>query len=357
MERTLLDKGMKIFLSCLLAGAVLFSDQMVRGDALIRPKVIVVATFEVGEDTGDKPGEFQFWVEREKLTHTMTVPGVDHVVRYNDDGVFGVVSGTTVRSGLQIMALCFDPRFDLSHTYWLINGIAGVNPSVASIGSAAWAPHVVDGDIAYEIDSREIPTEWPYGIIPIGSTVPNTVPDPKAHMWAPHPMAWTMNPSLVDWAFHLSEHVELVDTPEAKKYRALYTDYPAAQKPPSVLEGDSFCSCRYWHGKAMAQWASDWDKIYTDGKGQFAMTAMEDQGIADALFRLDAMKKVDFQRVLFLRTGSNFCLPHPGQTAAASMTSEYAGMIPALEAAYRAGSVVVHELTKNWDKVEAAPPK
>ena len=33
--------------------------------------------------------------------------------------------------------------FDFSRTYWVVNGIAGVNPSVASIGSAAWA-HYVD---------------------------------------------------------------------------------------------------------------------------------------------------------------------------------------------------------------------
>lgn len=115
---------------------------------LIRPKVIVVATFEVGADTGDKPGEFQFWAEREKLTKTITVPGLDHPVCYNDQGVYGVVSGTTVRAGLQIMALCLDPRFDLTRSYWLINGIAGVNPRVASEGSAAWARYVIDGDIA-----------------------------------------------------------------------------------------------------------------------------------------------------------------------------------------------------------------
>ncbi len=55
---------MKILSLCLLLSVVLFSGQMVKGDALIRPKVIIVATFEVGADTGDKPGEFQFWVER-----------------------------------------------------------------------------------------------------------------------------------------------------------------------------------------------------------------------------------------------------------------------------------------------------
>ena len=30
-------------------------------------KVVVVAMFERGADTGDEPGEFQYWVERNKL--------------------------------------------------------------------------------------------------------------------------------------------------------------------------------------------------------------------------------------------------------------------------------------------------
>jgi purine nucleoside permease len=37
-----------------------------------------------------------------------------------------------------MMALGMDPRFDLSQAYWLVAGIAGVNPLEASIGSAAW---------------------------------------------------------------------------------------------------------------------------------------------------------------------------------------------------------------------------
>ena len=350
-------RGMRSILVLLIvvAAAVLEPIGVHAAGGLIQPKVIVVATFEVGADTGDSPGEFQFWVEREKLDQTMTVPGLDHPVRFNKDGVYGVVSGTTARAGLQIMALGLDPRFDLSHSYWIVNGIAGVNPEVASIGSAAWAAHVVDGDIAYEIDSKETPAGWPYGIMAIGAEQPNTPPKPAD--WLPNPMAWTLNPALVQWAYALSKDVPLADTPEAKAQRALYTGFPAAQKPAFVLIGDSFGSCRYWHGAIMNKWASDWTRIHTGGKGQFAMTNMEDQGIAGALTRLNAMGRVDFQRVLFLRTGSNFCLPHPGQSAAESMTAEYAGNIPALEAAYRAGSVVLHELVTKWDRYESAPPK
>jgi purine nucleoside permease len=78
------------------------------------------------------------------------------------------------------------------------------------------------------------------------------------------------------------------------------------------------------------------------------MTNMEDHGIANALQRLDKLKKVDFQRVLFLRTGSNFSMPPAGQTAAESMVEEYQGMLPALEAAWRTGHPVVHALVDGW---------
>ena len=321
---------------------------------LIRPKVIVVATFEVGADTGDKPGEFQYWVEREKLTGSITVPGLDHPVRFNDQGVYGVVSGTTVRSGLQIMALCLDPRFDLSHSYWLINGIAGVSPHAGTEGSAAWAEHVIDGDIAYEIDSSEAPKDWPYGIMALGNKTPLTppvIPD-----WAPKPMAWTLNPALVNWAYELTKDATLYDDATAQAHRAQYAGFPAALAAPKVFIGDSFASCRYWHGARLQQWADDWTRLYTAGKGSAAMTNMEDHGIANALTRLAALKRVDFQRVLFLRTGSNFSMPPAGQTAAESMVAEYAGMVPALEAAWRVGSPVVHALVKDWEKYSVTPP-
>ena len=320
----------------------------------IRPKVIVVTTFEVGADTGDAPGEFQFWAVREHLTGSISVPGLDHPVLFNDKGVYGVVSGTTVRCGLQIVALCTDPRFDLTHSYWLVNGIAGVNPHVATEGSAAWAAHVIDGDIAYEIDTREAPADWPYGIMALGNKTPMTrpvIPD-----WAPKPMAWTLNPALVKWAYGLTKSVELADSDEARAHRAQYTGFPAAQAAPVVVIGDSFASCRYWHGARMQKWADDWTRLYTNGEGTCAMTNMEDHGIANALTRMDALHKVDFQRVLFLRTGSNFSMPPAGQSAAESMVAEYAGMVPALEAAYRVGSPVVHTIVDDWDRFFESPP-
>jgi purine nucleoside permease len=311
-------------------------------------KAAVVVTFEIGADTGDTPGEFQFWAEREKWPIRITVPGVDHPVLTDGKGTIGVVAGTTGRAQSQIMALVLSGMFDFTKTYWLFNGIAGVDPAAGSDGSAAWSRYVIDGDVAYEIDSRESDPNWPYAIIPIGAKTPNE--KPKREGWEPDKMAYELNPGLVAWAFALTKDTPIPDTPQMAAYRAQYVGFPNAQKPPFVFLGDSFGCSRYWHGKTLTQWARDWDKLWTDGKGSFAMTDMEDQGFANAMNRLSRMGKVDFQRVLFLRTASNYCMPPPKMDVNTSLHGDYSGFIPSLEAAYRCGSKVIHELAGNWDK-------
>ena len=61
--------------------------------APIRVKVVVVAMFERGEDTGDVPGEYQLWVEREHLDQVLPLPAGYHHVRMNQDGVLGMLTG------------------------------------------------------------------------------------------------------------------------------------------------------------------------------------------------------------------------------------------------------------------------
>lgn len=58
-------------------------------------RVVIVTTFESGNDTGDAPGEFQFWVEREHLDQVLKFPAAAHPLRTNaEHTVLGVVSGT-----------------------------------------------------------------------------------------------------------------------------------------------------------------------------------------------------------------------------------------------------------------------
>jgi purine nucleoside permease len=148
------------------------------GETPIPIKVVVVTMFEIGEDTGDRPGEFQTWVEQLPLREKMPFPHGYRDLRYNrEKSVLGIVTGIgTARAAASVMALGMDPRFDLSRAYWLVAGIAGVNPNEASIGSAAWAEWVIDSDLGFELDAREKPAEWSTGFIPLGKAVPYEEP-------------------------------------------------------------------------------------------------------------------------------------------------------------------------------------
>ena len=318
-------------------------------------RAVIVTTFEVGKDTGDVPGEFQFWVEREHLDEVVSFPGGVHALRTNaEHTVLGMVSGTTlVNATSSMMALGLDPRFDLSHAYFLINGIAGVDPAAGSIGSAAWASYVV-GDVAREIDRSEIPKDWVYGWLPSGANEPNPVSLP-ATPWARSNL-YVLNAKLARWAFEQTKELKLQDDAKVAEFRAGFAGFPEAQRPPFVLMGDTFASDYYWHGTVMTQFARDWVKLYTDGKGRFAMTEMEDSGFMNAIERLAAMKRVDGDRVMVLRTGSNYSMPRPGHTAVESLTAPYIGSRVALEAAWLCGSTVLHKILADWKTTESVIP-
>jgi purine nucleoside permease len=86
---------------------------------------------------------------------------------------------------------------------------------------------------------------------------------------------------------------------------------------------------------------------------------MEDTGTLLALTYLHKTGKVNKDRVLVLRTGSNYSMPPPGVTAAANMQKENAGysaLIPSVEAAYKVGSTVVTELLDKWPTYRDHPP-
>ena len=325
-------------------------------------RAVIVTTFEVGNDTGDVPGEFQLWVEREHLTQALDFPGgaggpnnTARPLRTNPEHtILGIVSGTTlVNATASMMALGLDPRFDLTHAYILINGIAGVDPQIASIGSAAWANFVVN-DVAREIDPREAPADWPYGIFPSGALRPDPNALPNTN-WTRSNL-YTLNPKLTAWAFAQTKDLNLGDDPIVAAFRSGFTNYPNARRPPFVLIGATFASDYYWHGKIMTQYARDWVRLYTGDNGVFATTEMEDAGFMNAVERLNAMHRVDTHRVLVLRTASNYSEERPGHTAVESVTAPYIGSRLALESAYLCGSTVLHSLLAHWDTTSAHIP-
>ena len=335
-----------------------FSNTSFASSSPIPVKVVVVTMFENGEVTGDKPGEFQFWVERLNLDRVLSFELGEYELRMNDQGVLGIcLGGGIANATASIMALGMDDRFDLGKAYWLIAGIAGADPADMSLGSAAWARWVIDGDLLYEIDAREIPKDWPYGIIPLGADRPADGPQDISTGWTLNTIAFELNQELVSWAYDISKDVELQDSPGIREFRKLFTGYPNAQKPPFVTIGETLSASTYWHGALMDKWANDWVKLYSNEKMNFMTSNMEDSGTLTGLHRLGRSKLVDTQRVMVLRTASNFTKPPPGKEAAWSTTAPYpdAGL-PAKEAAFAVGNVVVQEILRNWDKFENSVP-
>jgi purine nucleoside permease len=155
-------------------------------------KVVVVTAFEIGADTGDMAGELQFWIERYPATEQVTILGVERPARITKDGVLVINTGMFGRARNSMAALIADPRFDLSKAYWLMAGIAGVDPKAGSIGSAAWSDWVVDGDPLYEIDDREIIAGWPWGLYGFDTKDPAEKAKPNAASG----MAWRLDPGL-----------------------------------------------------------------------------------------------------------------------------------------------------------------
>ncbi|MBN8429411.1 purine nucleoside permease [Microbulbifer salipaludis] len=317
--------------------------------APIPVKVVVVNMFEIGEDEGDTAGEFQLWKERQQLSQRFAFPQSHHDLFLNPEtGVLGMVTGMgTNKSASAVMALGLDPRFDLSKAYWLVAGISGFDPADASIGSAAWAEWLVDGDLMHEIDSRELPEDWSTGIFPLFSKGP--YPEKRPPNLGE---VFRINGDLTEWAYQLTKDTELGDDATIAENRQAFTDFPNAQRKPFVLKGDNLAGMTFWHGDYLNRWANRWVDYWTEGQGRFVSSAMEDTGTAQSLLYLDRAGRADYDRLMVLRTASNFTVPHPGMTAAESLLSEgedYAGLQLSLESAYRVGSRVVDTLVEGWE--------
>ena len=323
----------------------------------IRVKVVVVTMFERGEDTGDAPGEFQLWVEREHLDQVIPLPAGFHHLRLNRDGVLGMLTGVgTAKAAASVMAVGLDPRFDFSKTYWIVAGIGGGDPADVSLGSAVWADHVIDGDLSFEIDARQIPANWPTGYIPLRKATPYEQPVASET----YGEAYTLNAGLVGWALSLTRDVPLADSETLRMFRARFSGFPNALKPPFVTRGDTLSASTFWHGSKLDEWANEWTRYYTGGKGNYMTAGMEDSGTMQALTFLSQAGRVDLQRVLVLRTVSNYDREPPGTTASDSLkamaSGNYSAYMPALEAAQAVGDRVVRDIVEHWADRESNIP-
>lgn len=323
------------------------------------PRVVVVAYFEVGNDTGDRPGELQLWVERDHLDRSIAVPGMSRPVRMSADGreMAITIGPGNINPAVNLMALGSDSRFDLRKTKWLIAGIAGISALDGTIGDAVWTDFVIDGALLKSIDPREKPASWPDGFMSLDGEDPFAAKG--GANWETDVRTWTgdgaranrrgnvvrLNTALMRWAFDLTRGIKLPEDAGMRKVRESYGGEGETGKGPSVRWGANIGGQTFWHGRLMDAWAHRWVAFETDGVAHLGTTAMNDTGTLLALQSLTQQSKADWNNVLLLRTASNFDMQPKGRSAADTLAEErhgaYSAYIPALDAAYLVGHRVV----------------
>ena len=127
--------------------------------AVITPKVFIIDMFEPEGDVWYGIPEFNL------LAQNISVVGLSplfpEVHCTHDGSVCQVVIGESeINAAISIASLVQSPAFDLTKTYFLIAGIAGVNPKVATLGSVAFAKYAVQIALEYEFDAREVCRAW-----------------------------------------------------------------------------------------------------------------------------------------------------------------------------------------------------
>jgi purine nucleoside permease len=322
----------------LLAAAAPFAAAASGKAAAPRPvKVMVVTLF--GPEAAP-------WVEKLPLKHAVRVPGLSAdypEVRCTDSGVCVMTTGMGhANAAASAMALALSRQFDLSHTYFLVTGIAGIDPNQGTLGSAAWARYLVDFGLQQEFDAREAPPAWAGGYVGIGAADPETKPRLEYGT-----EVFQLDEALLQRALALSRGAPLKDNDTAAAYRKQYPQ-AAARAAPGVLQCDTLAGDTWWHGDRLGERAARWTRLLTDGKGTYCTTQQEDNATYEALRRGAAAGRLDLKRVAVLRTGANFDRPHPGQTDQESLNARSGGFPIATANLYEAAWPLVSDIVARW---------
>ena len=332
------------------ATCTLFFNQASIAQPTQRPlKVVIISMF---------PPEAAPWISPLKLVEEIKVPGLpveSAAIKCNADDVCVMIAGMGhANVAASTTALTLDPRFDLKKTYFLIAGIAGIDPARGTTGTATWAHYLVDIGIAHEIDAREMPRRWQTGYIGLHTKGPGEKPKFEYQTEVAQ-----LDGALLQKALELTRSATLADSDKARAYRAHYKKAPANQ-PPTVTQCDTLGGDTWWHGHRLGQHARDWTKLLTDGKGVYCTTQQEDNATYNALARAAASGKLDIKRLAVLRTGSNFDRPYPRQTAYASLMASTnggsGGFGPATANLYNVGGLLVRDIVARWALWEAGVP-
>ncbi|KAF7373965.1 Purine nucleoside permease [Mycena sanguinolenta] len=330
-----------------LLGSLLSCLFLDASSALIAPKVMILSMFT--SEANVWYGIPEFNLMEQNITVLGLSPRFPQVHCTGDGVVCQLTLGEgEINAASSIAALVFSPLTDLTSTYILIAGIAGVNPKVATIGSVTFARYAVQVALQMEIDAREIPENFSTGYFPQDSSGPGQFPGTFYGT-----EVFEVNDALRQLAFNAAQTAQLNDTEAAIQLRAQYAESPIFAPAnnvsgPSVTLCDTATSDNFWDGTLLGETFENTTKVFTNQTGVYCTTQQEDNATLGALLRGAMSGLVDFSRIIVMRTTSDFDRPGPGETVLQQVLGPSPGHIPAEVNLHLAGVEVVDMIVKGW---------
>lgn len=316
--------------------------------AVFQPKVLVVNYFWK---------EAQGWLNAVDFKHNITIPGLSQqypTIHCTED--YAICQLTTgmgeINAAASMNALGLSPLFDLSHTYFLMSGIGGGEPVHATLGSVAVAQYAVQVALEYQVSPQDFgPAQhnWTAGYWAYKSK------DPWLYPGAVYGSeVFEVNGKLRDRAVELAKTATLKPgNAQNIAHRLLYTE-EAARSPPAVVKCDTLTSDTYFSGNTLSDYFTYYASMMTNGTAQYCMTAQEDNAGLEAIVRLHRYGLMDFNRVVVMRSASDFTRPPPsksGDTVNWFTDRQDGGSAVAFANLPIAGMPFVNDVLKNWDGV------
>lgn len=267
-------------------------------DQKIPVQILILPKFEIGELSGDFPGEAQYFYEEYlaggDVFEIDGVPDTNKLYYKNGVALFLLGQGK-VNAALSTSAVLSDKRFDFSDAYILCVGCGGTAKDYGIFGDVFVISAAVDFDLGHRADSRELQ-------------------NPEGTTWF-HDESFDdsavvcLDQTLTDRVYALVKN-EPLETTE-KTAAALRKEYPGeawAQRQPQVLRGTSMTSDSYWKGIYDHKNAMLIAETYhcTD---PFAITEMEDIAVGHAVKRFGLL-----EHLIILRVGVNIDVFTAGMT-------------------------------------------
>ncbi|KAI0713423.1 purine nucleoside permease [Earliella scabrosa] len=311
----------------------------------IAPKVFIIGMFDAEGDVWHGIPEFNV------LERNITIPGFSPLFPQAhctwEGSICQLVTGEAeINAASTITALVQSPVFDLTHTYFLIAGIAGISPRLATLGSVTFARFGVQVTLQFEIDAREKPAEFPTGYIPQGSFAPDQFPQVLYGT-----EVFEVNEDLRQIAIQIAKKAKLFDDAPSQQYRANYaTDsvFAPGAAPPSVVACDTATADAFWSGTLLATAFENTTRLFTNGSATYCSTQQEDNATLEALLRGALAGRVDFSRIIIMRTASDFDRPFPGQSAAENLFVGAPGFDISILNIRAAGVPIVTGIVSGW---------